>query len=792
MGPDGSLPRAGPGPCGASVKAFLSGLALGLLGVLLWYLIVPPPPLPADPFAAAAEGTVPAVLPPGEEGVIEAPARDPAGQLVSTFVLRSPLGWPMGEVVFWVFRGDRLLAHDWTDAGGYFECEGPPGPARVLVFPEGWVPKLLEVELLGGLADLFLPYSPDLAVLVEVLGHPARPTASPTAEVPDFERTWATLPVPVLESLSSLGVRPDRVAFAPEAGGLHVLRGIPEGEGARVSPPPEFEWESPGGAGVAFLDLAAGEDPLLVRARIRSALRGRVVRPGTNRGVAYALVQGGGRTVLADAEGRFVFPADDRPGRLLVADERGSARAGYEVPASVEDLGDLPLAVVRELRVQVVDDSGRPVRGAACVLDPEAAEESPHWPRSDLTGELTVALAPGPGELRVLARGFGPRVVPVGAEEKSVLVRLEPETSLRVVVEGPMVLGGLRLRLRAQRLFRADSQAWRLDEARISPGRLLGRREGPEGEELEALLPPAGTLVLRNLEASALLSLELLAHGTGALCERREVLLPPLRESRLLLDPGAGARRELCLVDPEGRALPGARVSLAASSAQEPAGEPVWTGPDGRLRLPEDLSAPVRLAILAPGSRWPVPMVLGPADLEAGRCVIPPSRRLELLVVDAAGDPAAIEVPRWALEDGVAFARMVEAGRFEIETASGALPETWVPVAGSILRFASPPAGADWRLRLEGLGGVSVRTQPLGSDLVHVVAVEAEGGRRRLTRLLHLDIEDGVQVGRLPDLPPGRWHLELRPLLRVPGEETSVITAGPFAVVAGAVVDLDL
>jgi RNA polymerase sigma-70 factor (ECF subfamily) len=148
-------------------------------------------------------------------------------------------------------------------------------------------------------------------------------------------------------------------------------------------------------------------------------------------------------TAVRDSDGRFAIFPERWPVRRISLeaagrDARGRVERVFEADdiGADGDLGDVVLALGREVTLLVSDTEGRPIEGAAAAFS--AA-------RSDATGRLVLAGFTERTDLaEVAARGFAPLDVSVPAGATEIAVVLTPTNELRVHVrdaEGAPVEG---------------------------------------------------------------------------------------------------------------------------------------------------------------------------------------------------------------------------------------------------------------------------------------------------------------------------------------------------------------
>lgn len=548
----------------------------------------------------------------------------------------------------------------------------------------------------------------------------------------------------------------------------------------------------------------SGAEPLPLRLPALGALSGRIVSARDGRPVARALVwsQGTGevRRVAADGTCRIEAPVDQEV-RLAVA-ARGFLAAEAAMSAGPRRASfTLALEPALSATGTVVDEQGKPVPGVELTAVPRpsaalppAARRSGGTTRTFATGRFRMSpLAAGVGhELRLAKPGFAPALAQIPP--------LDPARSAPP----------LRFVLRRGRI--GFGHVIDRTEKPIAGARIVLRQgqPGPDFPRYEAATGPDGRFEVRDLLAGLY---ELTARGRG---------YAPFTVPGLRVPPGSGATDlgtvilvagiavEGQVVDPQGRPVPEAEVSLTGEEAPTT----VLTGADGSFRIEdrrpgETVNLGVHRAGYAPASAGlrippgqPVRIVLQPTASVEGSTVGPdgtPVPGALVLILPSnpvhVGGVAGPDRTQQSDENGSFRIEGVTPGSFEIRaTAPGrqearlanleVRPGQDLQGVEVVLAPGAVIAGRVLSASGEAVSGAEVSLLPEGPGpplLPGGAALSDEQGRYRLE-----GVSPGartVQAGHEEYLP-ARRRLEVQE-----GENALDLTLEPGAILSGRVVD---
>jgi hypothetical protein len=355
------------------------------------------------------------------------------------------------------------------------------------------------------------------------------------------------------------------------------------------------------------------------------------------------MVEMDGGPVRAEEDGFFshgLGTPPRMPRKLTVADERGLGSRTIELgpggPFGL-DVGDVAIAPRKGATLLVLDDQGKPIRGAvAQSLVLGARVSAP----SDESGRIGLASSGEPYRIAAWGRAVAQIDVPE-APQASVEVRLAPATILRIRLLGEAPGAAVLLR---------------------SDAKLLPPDAGKDSE----LLAAVGTTVPGGLLSEPGTDLSFEPHGAIALCglapdlpfrvqlvdalglphETHEITLKPAEERAVTVTPQRPYRTVQGVVrDDKGEPVAGARVEVAAPGAgwmrRSLSGS---TDENGRFAFPGVTASEVQLCVDAVGLvPWAGTQTLPPRG-DGLEVRLASGRPVRVLVVDATGAPLMADV----------------------------------------------------------------------------------------------------------------------------------------------------
>lgn len=433
--------------------------------------------------------------------------------------------------------------------------------------------------------------------------------------------------------------------------------------------------------------------PLVLRLGALETLSGRVVSASGGRPVAGALVWADDPGVVrkSGADGAYTIP---KP--ILEVPLRGAAPGYFPGIAHLDPGARRGPTVLLEPALSaggvVVDEGGKPVPGVEIRATPRfesgmrmlAAGNSGGTARTSAAGRFRLGLlAPGLGhDLRLTRKGFAP-----AEAEIPPLAHGRPVADLRIVLRKGRTAHG-RVLDQAEQPVAGAEVVLSLSPAEGRMGRFF-RSLASGAPGLEATTAADGRFEIRDLPAG---TYELTARGRG---------YAPLTVPGLAIPAGAGTTDlgtvllvqgvavEGLVVDPEGRPVPGAEITVSEAGnlgmrallrRQGNPEPPVLTGSDGSFRI-EDRRPGETLGLGAwragyaaadvPGvqvpSERPVRIVLQPTAAVEGRVVDPDGRPIAgATVVAFASDRMRMRV-RVAAAPGPGPATTDDSGLFRVE-----------------------------------------------------------------------------------------------------------------------------
>jgi RNA polymerase sigma-70 factor (ECF subfamily) len=543
--------------------------------------------------------------------------------------------------------------------------------------------------------------------------------------------------------------------------------------------------------------VPAPADDLVLDVEAFPALRGRIVEadgatpvPDGSIGATVTWADANGEMAevgaRTDPDGRFALHLAPRPVARVelhwrAIPDRGRAErvlTGSALPAPAGDLelGDLPLAVGRDVLLRFVDAAGAPIEGAL-VAGRDAA--------SDAGGEILITgVAPADAAVRAAAFGYDSRVVdlPAGADEVEVELARANRLDVLVLDAAGAPMQGCTVELAADggALFVSKGGMIPEEMTRESyPGQLSMAWGGPDRYYVQFRTDRDGRFATGGLRAGVELDLVVPDECGGAFHAER---LAPLGagEHRAVEVRWTNPPRTLAVrvVERSGAPIEGAQVRLASVEGPDSwrtrsRGKTDATGRAAWRRLADDaylVGAEMRGYVRVPAAL--VPALVGEGGGEHV-VVLEPGLDVAVRVQDPAGQPVAggvVTVP--APEGGATPRRAAEPSAEAFEESA----------PGRFVLDGLPDAPLDVTLELAGATYVA-RCDPRVSELVFDVpahgAVEAEwtppAGAGSDDATLVLLRQDGT-------LAPRRVAIERAPHTRrfapvLPGAYVAVVRA---------------
>lgn len=386
------------------------------------------------------------------------PARHEPGASCAEYWIVDWEGEPLAGVRCWLVVDGKVAVEGWSNVDGLLASDlDRPDTGRLLTAGEAFAPTAREVPLGAGRHTVRLEHGAVLSGQVLVSGQePEAPLHLRVVAHQDMLDVHHEVGL----GWSQLGAPPDSgraIRARTDDRGRFVVSGLPDSWAGQLQLPVEYRLEdaaaAANGRSLGSLALSAPRQDLVVRARKRHVLRGRIV---AGRGdepipVADAIVRSfleyssGGSTeerteLRTSGDGVFrlaLSGASVDSARLVVSPPDESLHrevdlGGRELNGDW-DVGDIPLfeqAGDVTASLVVVDESSDPVRGATAALGPGRPSSAP----TDEEGRTSVrGVLPGQSILTIYAAGYEVTEVEVPDPlTESLRVPLRRSTLLRI------------------------------------------------------------------------------------------------------------------------------------------------------------------------------------------------------------------------------------------------------------------------------------------------------------------------------------------------------------------------
>lgn len=588
--------------------------------------------------------------------------------------------------------GGTLVLHDGSRLSGLLPIpseeplllEASPSERRVVALLPGRAPQTVVLPSGGGDRDLALPSGAVVAGRVLLEGR------APGEPVP--LEVWIDRPAlpQIVVDVAGAG-RPDlrRLQHVVETttalDGSFRVEGFDAGATGSVSPP--FGWTPRAEDAGRF---AAPRTDLTIDCSRRARIRGRLVRGGSGAPVGRADVvlsfsaDGASASTrqAADAQGRFtVYVTWPRPPERadfeVVEDGVPSHRAEIEGPFDRDrDLGDvvLPDPWERAASLRVLGAAGDPVERAVAVF---ASGSDWTSERSGPDGLLRVPATAAESRVVVTAPGHGFTETTVAAGEATVFLPRGAALNVRVVGTCNAPEGTIVRIAGANATAEPPDRVLEVLRGAVGGSEVVASLRG--GEDVTWLALPGSELVtLPWVRPGAALRIDVF-DAYGESLARQDAVAPESGTFDVTL--GAPPSRVLAgrVVDEAGRAIEGASVTARSVRADDAL---AWSGGwrsgvasdgDGRFELRGAAAAALAVVVDAPGRAPWARASVAPGDGSL-RVVLARAARLRVTLLDARGEPAAIEWLQAVPVAGDPLAGLVRG----FDVSEGDAPGRWV------------------------------------------------------------------------------------------------------------------